>query len=167
VVTVVEADLRRAAHRRAFLQMFDSYVRDPMEAGRPLAPRVRRALVAALLRHPTTHVFVAYCGGAPVGMAVCFTGFSTFAARPLMNIHDIGVARARRGQGVGRRLVEAIAAKARRLGCCKLTLEVRRDNRPARRLYRRVGFAQVTERDGRVPVEFWEMRLTTASAANR
>jgi ribosomal protein S18 acetylase RimI-like enzyme len=73
-------------------------------------------------------------------MAVCFIGFSTFAARPLLNIHDFAVAGAFRGQRVGARLLEHIEQKARELGCCKLTLEVKDDNHAARRLYKRFGF---------------------------
>ena len=80
VITVVEADLRKRAQRAAFLRVFDSYVRDPMEGGKPLAPSVRRDLVARLRAHPTAHVFLAYDGGTAVGVAVCFVGFSTFAA---------------------------------------------------------------------------------------
>ena len=158
-VRVIEADLRKRAHRAAFLRVFDAYVRDPMEGGKPLAPSVRRSLAARLRAHPTTHVFLAFDGDSAIGMCVCFAGFSTFAARPLMNIHDIGVLPGLRGHGIGGRMIAAVAAKARKLGCCKLTLEVRRDNRRARGLYRKAGFAQVTVERGRVPVEFWERPL--------
>ena len=47
----------------------------------------------------------------PVGAAVCFIGFSTFAAKPLINIHDFVVLPAARGKGVGRRLLEAVEKK--------------------------------------------------------
>ena len=67
-------------------------------------------------------------------------GFSTFYARPLLNIHDLAVHRDYRGQGVGRALIAAIEEKARKLNCCKLTLEVRQDNDIAWGLYRNVGF---------------------------
>ncbi|MGH7947959.1 MAG: GNAT family N-acetyltransferase, partial [Candidatus Binataceae bacterium] len=53
----------------------------------------------------------------------------------------------------------AVEAKARKLGCCKLTLEVRRDNTCARGLYRKVGFDQVTVEGRGVPVEFWQKPL--------
>ncbi|MGH7947618.1 MAG: hypothetical protein ACREQF_00115, partial [Candidatus Binataceae bacterium] len=90
-VRVIETNLRSRAHRAAFLRAFDAYVRDPMEGGKPLKPPVRGRLIARLRAHPTTHVFLAFDGESAVGMCVCFVGFSTFAARPLMNIHDIGV----------------------------------------------------------------------------
>jgi len=39
---------------------------------------------------------------------VCFRGFSTFAAAPLINVHDLAVVPGFRGQGIGRRLLEAV-----------------------------------------------------------
>ena len=77
-----------------------------------------------------------------MGVAVCFVGFSTFKARPLVNIHDLGVLAAHRGRGIGTRLMAAVEAKARALGCCKLTLEVFEHNRRARQVYAKLGFAQ-------------------------
>jgi GNAT superfamily N-acetyltransferase len=95
-----------------------------------------------LQQHPTTLVFLAYHGDEPVGLAICFRGFSTFAARPLVNISDYFVLPAHRGAGVGRELLAAIEARARALGCCKLTLEVQENNRRAQKLYAAAGFSQ-------------------------
>jgi ribosomal protein S18 acetylase RimI-like enzyme len=83
---------------------------------------------------------LAWLAGRAVGVAVCFTGFSTFTAKPLVNIHDLAVTSGCQGRGVGRRLLEAVEAKALSFGCGKLTLEVREDNTGAQRLYRRLGF---------------------------
>ena len=57
-----------------------------------------------------------------VGIATCFRGFSTFYARPTIYVHDLSVLPEQRGGGIGRRLLEAVAARARLLVCCKLTL---------------------------------------------
>jgi GNAT superfamily N-acetyltransferase len=142
VVEVVEADLSRSEHQAATLELIDAYARDPMGKGAPLPVDVKRRLIPGLREHPTTIVFLAYCGGDAVGMAVCFRGFSTFAAKPLINIHDLIVATQHRGQGIGARLLEAVAQKARATGCCKLTLEVQENNHRARRLYEAAGFSQ-------------------------
>jgi ribosomal protein S18 acetylase RimI-like enzyme len=75
-------------------------------------------------------------------MAVCFRGFSTFAARPLINIHDIYVDPPCRGWGVAHLLLEAVEAKARAMECCKLTLEVQERNTKALRLYEHFGFTE-------------------------
>jgi GNAT superfamily N-acetyltransferase len=141
---IVQADLDRAEHQRAVLELTDAYARDPMGSGQPLPAEVREALVAGLRRHPTTLVLLAWAEGRAVGMATCFLGFSTFYARPLTNIHDLMVLPGQRGRGVGRDLLQAVEAKARALGCCKLTLEVFENNHRARQLYAAAGFAQAS-----------------------
>ena len=143
-IEVVEADLCRPEHQSATLELLDAYARDPMGNGAPLPAAVTGRLIPGLREHPTTMVFLAYSDGAAIGLAVCFRGYSTFAAKPLINIHDLVVRSTHRGQGVGRRLIESVAQKGRMLGCCKLTLEVLENNRPARRLYDSAGFAQAT-----------------------
>ena len=141
-VKIVEADLNRAEYQHAVVELIDAYAMDPMGNGRPLSAEVRRTLIPGLQQHPTTVIFLAYQGGKAIGIAVCFLGFSTFAARPLINIHDLAVLPEYRGQGIGRRLLEEVERKARDLGCCKLTLEVQENNHRARRAYEAVGFAQ-------------------------
>ena len=141
-VQITEADLGRDEHQQAIVALLDAYSRDAMGNGAPLLDETKRRLIPGLQEHPTTIVFLAYVGGMPVGLAVCFRGFSTFAARPLINIHDLAVLPEQRGRGVGRKLLDAIARKARALGCCKLTLEVLENNRKARRVYEAAGFGQ-------------------------
>jgi ribosomal protein S18 acetylase RimI-like enzyme len=141
-IRIVEADLRLPEHQKAVLAMVDAYSRDSMGDAKPLEPDVRVRLVPALQKHPTTLIFLAFDGDEPVGAAVCFIGFSTFAAKPLINIHDCVVVPACRGKGVGRRLLEAIEDKARELGCCKLTLEVMDNNQRALRTYEAAGFVR-------------------------
>jgi len=158
-VTIVDADLSRSEHAHALVTMLDAYMRDPMEGGVPPSEQAKRDLVPGLRAHPACCVFLAYRDGAPVGFSICFLGFSTFNARPLINIHDIFVDSASRGMGIGRILLERIEAKARELNCCRITLEVREDNRVARRLYRKVGFDRVVVGAERIPMEFWRKPL--------
>lgn len=141
-IAVVQADLNLSAHQTALVTMIDAYSRDPMGDGAPLNPNVRERLIPGLRGHPTTLAFLAFDGPQPVGVAMCFLGFSTFAAKPLVNIHDFFVLGSHRGRGISRQLLAAIEAKARALGCCKLTLEVLENNRRARQIYERFGFAQ-------------------------
>jgi len=146
-VDIVEADLGRPDHQQAIIEVIDAYAADPMGNGKPLSADVRAALIPGLQQHPTTLIFLAYQGSHAVGIAVCFRGFSTFAARPLINIHDLAVLPDLRGQGIGRQLLEAVECKARALGCCKLTLETQENNRRARRIYQAAGFAQAVYED--------------------
>lgn len=141
-VTVTEADLSRSDHQAATLHLLNAYAMDPMGDGKPLSESARRNVISGLREHPTTLVFLAYRGSEPVGLATCFRGFSTFAARPLVNISDYFVFPQHRGLGIGRRLLAAIEHRARELGCCRLTLEVQENNHHARRVYAAAGFAQ-------------------------
>jgi len=141
-ITVVEADLSHPDHQAAILQLLNAYSMDPMGDGKPLSDAARRGLIPGLRQHPTTIVFIAHGGAEPVGLAVCFRGFSTFAARPLMNVHDFFVSPAYRGAGVGRLIFAEIERRARQLGCCKLTLEVLENNHRARSIYAAAGFSQ-------------------------
>ena len=93
-----------------------------------------------LRAHPTTLIFLALHQDEAVGIVTCFIGFSTFAARPLVNIHDLHVAKDHRRHGIARLLLEAVETEARRLGCCKLTLEVQENNQTALALYASLGF---------------------------
>ncbi len=141
-VEIVEADLNRKDHQKAVLYLIDAYARDPMGNGGPLPGDVKNALIPGLKKHPTTLVFMAFFNGEAIGIAVCFLGFSTFAARPLINVHDLAVLPAHRGCGAGRMLLAGVEQKARDLGCCKVTLEVLENNRRAMKVYQAAGFAQ-------------------------
>ena len=141
-IPVIEADLSRSDHQDATLHLLDAYSRDPMGDGQSLSETARNDVIPGLMQHPTTLVFLAYRSGEPVGLAVCFRGFSTFAARPLINISDYFVTPAFRGAGIGRRLLAAIEHRAQELGCCRLTLEVQENNQHARRVYSAAGFSQ-------------------------
>ncbi len=140
-VTIVEADLAVPEHQRDVVALTAAYALDAMGNGAPLPADVLARLVPALREHPTTLIFLAYVNDQAVGIATCFLGFSTFTARPLINIHDLAVLPEYRGQGIGRTLLAAIERKARERGCSKVTLEVQENNTRARRVYEAAGFA--------------------------
>ena len=134
------ADLDSPPDAAAIISVLDSYASDPRGGSQPLSAAVKERLIPGLKAHPTTRVLLAFESGEPIGLCVGFFGFSTFQARPLLNIHDLAVVPGRRGGGVGRALLTAAETLARQAGCCKLTLEVHDNNTPARTLYERYGF---------------------------
>jgi len=162
MIEVAAADLSREADAAALVMLLDAYARDPMGGERPLPGAVRARLVPDLrerIADGTALVLIARSAGEPLGVAVCFYGYSTFAARPLLNLHDLAVVEKARGAGVGRALLTAVENAARARGCVKLTLEVREDNARARRLYQHVGFADYTTGDKQTRTLFLERKL--------
>lgn len=138
--TIFEADPAIPAHARAIVRLLNEYASSPTGGGVGLAPEVKERLPGALAAHPTSHVILAMAGEDPAGLVISFEGFSTFQCRPLLNLHDVVVAEKYRGQGLSKRLLAAAEAMARRLGGCKLTLEVLEGNTIARAAYRSFGF---------------------------
>jgi ribosomal protein S18 acetylase RimI-like enzyme len=158
-IRIRPADLGRTADAAAVLALLDAYAADPMGDGRALSVETRACLIPALRRVPGNLVLLAVAGTEPVGVAVCFTGFSTFRARALLNVHDLVVLPAWRRQGIGKRLLRAVEEEATARGHCKVTLEVRGDNAAALALYRGLGFG--AGRSGGEPAQylFLEKRL--------
>ena len=141
MLNVRRVDYRQATDAQALVMLLDAYARDPMGGGEGLADEVKARLCSDLAQRPDAASFIAWLDAQPVGLVNCIEGYSTFKARPLMNIHDIAVLPGHRGQGVGQALLAAAQAHALERGCCKLTLEVLTCNAVALRSYERFGFA--------------------------
>ena len=141
-IEILQADLDRRDHQLAVLALLDAYAMDPMGNGKALTNAVRRELIPGLQQHPTTIIFLSFRNKHAVGIATCFVGFSTFAARPLINIHDFYVIPEVRGQKIGHMILAAVEQKARDTECCKITLEVQQNNHKARRIYEAAGFSR-------------------------
>jgi len=144
----VLANLNDPMHQDAVVMLIDAYSRDDYGDGKPLDPDVKARLIQGLQQHPTTEIVLAFANETPAGIAVCFRGFSTFSARPLLNIHDFMVVPAYRGCGVAKLVLDAVETRARQLGCCKLTLEVLDRNERALRTYKSAGFIRYALQEG-------------------
>jgi ribosomal protein S18 acetylase RimI-like enzyme len=140
LIDIREADLSDPDQAAALVAILDAYAREPGGQGAPIPPEARVAIAPGLAGHPAAFALLAWSGARAVGAAVCVWGFSTFAGRPALNVHDLAVLPEHRGRGIGRSLLEEVERRARARGAGKLTLEVRDSNHGAKRLYRRFGF---------------------------
>lgn len=138
---ICRADYHHPAHAEALVFLLDGYARDAAGGGQPLSDFAKKHLVAELAARPQAFSVLAFDGTQPVGLVNCIEGFSTFACRPLVNVHDLAVLASHRGRRVGAQMLALVEEIARERGACKLTLEVLQGNRSAITLYERVGFA--------------------------
>src|SRR5690606_30976951 len=97
---IVLADLDNPVHARAVVDLLDAYARDEMGGGAALPASTRDNLVSELRKRPHTLAILAFVDGEPAGLAICVEGFSTFACKPLLNVHDMMVAAKFRGRGL-------------------------------------------------------------------
>jgi GNAT superfamily N-acetyltransferase len=161
-IEIFEADLSLLAQADAMIQLLEEYALDPMGGGQGLPAFVKANLPTELAKRRTAHVILAMVDGQPAGMVVCLEGFSTFACKPLLNIHDVIVASPYRGQGLSKRLLQKVEEIALDLGCCKLTLEVLEGNRVAQAAYAAFGFKGFELDPEMGQALFWEKKLEGA-----
>ncbi len=110
MIEIFEADLNLPAHAKAMVQLMDAYAIDPMGGGQGLSNYVKANLPAELAKRKSAHVILAFSDSEPAGLVVCFEGFSTFACKPLLNIHDVMVA----SPLPWKRLIQTAAKEGRR-----------------------------------------------------
>lgn len=159
VLEIIDVDFSNPEHGTQVLAMLDEYASGPMGGNAPLPAHARQNLIAELARRPTAHALLALLDGQPAGVAIYLEGFSTFACQPLLNLHDLGVSPRFQGRGVGKQLLNALEARARRMGCCKITLEVLEGNAVAQGLYRKLGFEGYALDDATGRAMFWQKKL--------
>ena len=140
---IVQCDFANLKHREAVVVLINEYIRDVMGGGTVLSEQKQIDLVEGLKNHPKTIVFLAETQGIFIGMLTAFENFSTFTARPMMNIHDVMVLETYRKKGIGRSLMNALIEEAGKRNCSRITLEVRKDNLPAQKLYKDLGFHEL------------------------
>jgi GNAT superfamily N-acetyltransferase len=159
MIDIVEADLSLPAHAEAMVQLMDQYALDPMGGGQGLSSYAKANLPAELAKRKLAHVILAFVDSQPAGLVVCLEGFSTFACKPLLNIHDVMVAPPYRGRGLSRLLFQKVESIALDLGCCKLTLEVLEGNHIAQSAYKAFGFGGYELDPEMGKALFWEKKL--------
>lgn len=134
------ADYTSATDAEALVTLLDAYASDPAGGGEPLSDHAKTHLVRELAARPQAYTVLAFDGDLPVGLVNCIEGFSTFACKPLVNVHDVAVLASHRGRGVAAQMLALAEQMAQARGAVKMTLEVLSGNQPAVALYRRIGY---------------------------
>ena len=162
---ICRANYANPMHAAALVSLLDAYAGDPMGGGEPLSEFAKINLVPSLAARPQAFSVLAFKAtagqetGQAVGLVNCIEGFSTFACQPLVNIHDLAVLPAYRGQRIAELMLALVEDIARERGACKLTLEVLQGNAGALKLYHRVGFANYQLGSGLGRAEFLQKLL--------
>lgn len=107
---------------------------------------------------PSAEAVIAEAEEQPVGFALFFHNFSTFAGKRGLYLEDLYVRPEHRGRGIGRRLLRHLARIARDRGCHRFEWSVLDWNEPAIRFYRRLGA---------VPMDDWTVCRLTGAALDR
>lgn len=100
--------------------------------------------VTRFLAQAGHHLCLASVGAQPVGF-VSGIEMTHPDKGTEMFLYELGVDEAFRGRGIGTALVEALADRARALGCTGMWLLTERDNEAAMATYRRAGAAEESD----------------------
>lgn len=153
------ADLSNPQQANAIVELLDQYAQHPMGGSEALPDFTRKNLISTLKTRKECTIILAYDGNEAIGLCNCFEAFSTFACKPLLNIHDLYVAEAYRNRGIAKQMMQKAEQVAAEKNCCKMTLEVLTKNEAARKSYRASGYRpyQLDEQFG--VAEFWQKPL--------
>ena len=126
-------------HAASFHACLDTVAREKRYLAQVEAPALEK--IESFVRQSVADdavQFVAVDAGRVVGWADVFPGWAYAVAH--CGSLGMGVLPSHRGQGLGRRLLQACIAKAWDKGLTRIRLEARSDNDRAIRLYESVGF---------------------------
>lgn len=153
-LSIIQVDLQNPVHCDQVVKLLNDYMNDPMGNNRPMPKELGPQIIAGLKLHSGFLGFFVMADDQFAGLANCNVNFSTFQAKPLINIHDFIVAPEFRNVGAGHFLLRGIINYASQNGFCRVNLEVREDNLTAKSLYRKMGFTDCVPR-----MMFWERKI--------
>lgn len=105
------------------------------------------AAAAKFLADPNHYLAVALDDSIVIGFVSAVRYFHPDKPNPELWINEVGVADSHRGQGIARRLMEAVLDEARQQGCAEAWVLTHRSNRAAMRLYASSGGNEAEEDD--------------------
>ena len=159
MIKTIIADLKNENHARDFMTVLNDYAKDPMGGGAPLSDYVQSNLISKLINLQSHFVVLCYVDNQIAGISNCLYGFSSFKAKPLINIHDFAILPQFRGRGLSKVLLDKVEEVARENDCCKITLEVLENNNKAKRVYHAFGFEGYELNPEMGKAIFWQKNL--------
>ena len=150
-LSILQVDLQNELHCAQVIKLLNDYMNDPMGNNAPTDESLAPQIIAGLQSYPGYLGFFVLSGDQFAGLSNCNQNFSTFKAKPILNIHDFIVAPEFRTIGAGHFLMRGILNYASKNGYCRVNLEVREDNHAAKSLYQKMGFSECKPR-----MHFWE-----------
>ena len=158
-INIQIADYSSVKDAEAVVDLMNHYALDKMGGGEALSESVKASLVPGLANVAGAFSVLAFVDGNPAGLINCFMGFSTFKAKPLINIHDVIVLEDFRGLKLSQIMLEKVEVIAKERGCCKLTLEVLQGNKVAQSAYIKFGFGGYALDPEMGNAMFWQKAL--------
>ncbi len=135
-MNIIKADL---SHLEQIVPLFDAYrVFYKKESDIPAA----RDYIKTRLENQEATIFLAFEDQNPLGLAICYSTFSSVALKPLVILNDLFTTPEARGKGVGTALLAQSQEFAREQGCAVLRLRTAIDNLTAQSVYENFGFAR-------------------------
>jgi GNAT superfamily N-acetyltransferase len=119
----------------AFIQALATYEREPDAVSATEADLLRDGFGP----NPFYFCLIAELDGAPAGFSLYFFNYSTWLGRPGLYLEDLFVHPEYRGLGIGKALLQRVAATAVEKGCLRLQWEVLDWNTPAIDFYQAMG----------------------------
>ncbi len=153
-LSLLNVDLQNPLHCDQVIKLLNDYMNDPMGNNRPMPKELGSQIISGLKQHSGFLGFFVLADDQFAGLANCNVNFSTFQAKPLINIHDFIIVPECRSIGTGGFLLQEIVNYACQYGYCRVNLEVREDNLAAKSLYKKMGFSDCVPR-----MMFWERKL--------
>ena len=158
-IKIITADYHDETHCKDVLFLLNAYAEDPMGGNTPLSASTKENLIPQLKSQTNVLSLLCYVDNKPAAICNCVYGFSTFKAKPLLNIHDMGVLPEYRGLGLSQKLMAEVEQIAVAQGCCKITLEVLEGNEIAKNSYIKFGFNGYELDPKHGAAMFWEKTL--------
>uniref|UniRef100_A0A914DSM4 N-acetyltransferase domain-containing protein n=1 Tax=Acrobeloides nanus TaxID=290746 RepID=A0A914DSM4_9BILA len=126
----------------------------------PDGPEINEDILANDLRRHACYAFIAFHGEELAGMTLYYLGYSTWQGQ-YIHLEDLYVRPQFRGNGLGKKLIKAVAKVAYENNYKRLNLNVLEWNQNARNLYSSLNAIDLTKEEGWLVYRFNEKGIET------